>query len=255
MSGGSLSCWPGLEGAAPSGGIFAGAHARGGCRHSSGPRWWPVCRGCAGLVRARDQPVVGASHPQESPRGTGCRSCVSLGSVTWYDASRALEGQSGRFLPHPVSLGSSTRGRRRQREGWEAGTRGPLESWVGNPGWPGFPVGLRTLSPFSRRQRTGHRHVPAVHSTRGGGHDPAEADGWGGRQRQPKAVDSVAGGHAQGTWAEAGRGAWGGGGGVLGCSALSVGPRFPEAALPAGEGVPTPAPTRRRPKHASLVPF
>ncbi|XP_059771090.1 zinc finger FYVE domain-containing protein 21 isoform X1 [Balaenoptera ricei] len=49
-----------------------------------------------------------------------------------------------------------------------------------------------------RRQRAGHRHDPAVHGARGGGRDAAEADGRGGRKRQQKAGDSMAGGHAQG---------------------------------------------------------
>ena len=70
---------------------------------------------------------------------------------------------------------------------------------------PGVPAGL-TSSPFSRRLRTGHRPVPAVCSTGGGGPDAAEADGRGGRTRQQEAVDGMAGGHAQGTrWAAAGR--------------------------------------------------
>lgn len=42
----------------------------------------------------------------------------------------------------------------------------------------------------------------------------------------------MAGSHAQGTWAEAGRGVGG-----LGPSALSTGPPFPEEALPSREGV------------------
>lgn len=124
-----------------------------------------------------------------------------------------------------------------------------MESWV-----LGVPVGLLTSSPSSRGQRTGHRHVPAVCSTRGGGHDPAEADGGGGRKCQQEAVDSVAGGHAQGTWAEAGRDARGGVGG-LAPSASRAGPPFPEEALPSGEGVPMSAPTRHGTKDASLVTF
>uniref|UniRef100_A0A8C9C0W7 FYVE-type domain-containing protein n=1 Tax=Phocoena sinus TaxID=42100 RepID=A0A8C9C0W7_PHOSS len=52
--------------------------------------------------------------------------------------------------------------------------------------------------PSWRRQRAGHRHDPAVHGARGGGRDAAEADGRGGRKRQQKAGDSMAGGHAQG---------------------------------------------------------
>ncbi|XP_054944726.1 zinc finger FYVE domain-containing protein 21 isoform X2 [Physeter macrocephalus] len=52
--------------------------------------------------------------------------------------------------------------------------------------------------PSWRRQRAGHRHDPAVHGAGGGGRDAAEADGRGGRKRQQKAGDSMAGGHAQG---------------------------------------------------------
>ncbi|XP_057344095.1 zinc finger FYVE domain-containing protein 21 isoform X1 [Manis pentadactyla] len=57
---------------------------------------------------------------------------------------------------------------------------------------PGEPACL------SRRQRTGHRYVPAVHSARDRERDPAEADSWGGCKCQQEAVNSLASGHAQG---------------------------------------------------------
>lgn len=81
----------------------------------------------------------------------------------------------------------------------------PLSGWP-HPLCSAFPLGLLTLSLSSRRQRTGHRYVPAVHSARDRERDPTEADSWGGCKCQQKAVDSLASGHAQGTVAEAGRG-------------------------------------------------
>ncbi|XP_065403610.1 zinc finger FYVE domain-containing protein 21 isoform X2 [Macaca fascicularis] len=54
------------------------------------------------------------------------------------------------------------------------------------------------LSNNQRRQRTGHRHVPAVYSAGDGGCDPAEADSGGGRECGQEAGGGVASGHAQG---------------------------------------------------------
>lgn len=62
----------------------------------------------------------------------------------------------------------------------------------------GFTPGGQTPPPPSSRQHSSHRHVPAVHSARGGGCSTAEADGWRGRKRQQEAGGSVAGSHAQG---------------------------------------------------------
>ena len=67
------------------------------------------------------------------------------------------------------------------------------------PGHSGPPLGRLTSSLSSRRQRTGHRYVPAVYSAGDGGCDPAEADSGGGRDCGQEAGGGVASGHAQGT--------------------------------------------------------
>lgn len=84
-----------------------------------------------------------------------------------------------------------------QHKGREAPWPPPRQGWW-HPVYSGSPLSLLMWSPSSRWQREGHRHVPAVYSAWGGGCDPAEADSWGGRERQQEAVNSVAGGHAQG---------------------------------------------------------
>lgn len=114
------------------------------------------------------------------PRGAGP---VSLGSSAGQPLAQAPPPGCLRLRPAP-GLG-------RRRPG---STSGPAAPWALT-----VPSGILTLSPHSRRQRAGHRHDPAVHGARGGGRDAAEADGRGGRKRQQKAGDSMAGGHAQGT--------------------------------------------------------
>lgn len=64
--------------------------------------------------------------------------------------------------------------------------------------WPHQVVALSLPPPSPRGRRSGHRHVPAVLGTRGGGRGPAEADRGGGCAWQQEAGDGVAGSHAQG---------------------------------------------------------
>ncbi|XP_036095089.1 zinc finger FYVE domain-containing protein 21 isoform X4 [Rousettus aegyptiacus] len=67
--------------------------------------------------------------------------------------------------------------------------------WLSPHAVPTLPV-WGDLRQGLLKQRTGHRHVPAVRSTRGGGDDPAEADSLGGCKCQQEAVGSMAGSHA-----------------------------------------------------------